>query len=470
MKNHAAVLFSLALALGDFLALLAAFSVAYILRVKFDPRPLIEQIPALTYFSAFFIVLPLWILVNASLGLYTKNVYERRVSEFGRLLLGSFLGILIVIGYDFVVNGTLFPARLVAVYGFVIGFGFLLLFRIIARMIRRFLFLHNTGISNVLLIGNTDATASLARALSPSTHTGQRILATVGRIVKPYKHYEDFSTAVQRLRTPINSIIQTELYSQPDRNNEILRYAQEHHAAYRFIPANNDLFVGKIDVELFAGLPVVAVHQTPLIGWGRIVKRLFDLVVTATLLVIISPLFLLIMLAELLFGGRGGIFFSQTRLTRHNREFKAYKFRTVKKRYNGITPEEAFEKMGKPELSKEFRDNGNFLIHDPRFSGLGRFLRRTSLDELPQLINVLKGDISLVGPRALVPKDLSSYEKRHAILSVKSGVTGLAQVSGRNNISFDERRKLDVYYVQNWTFWMDLGILIRTIRVLFSGS
>ena len=100
----------------------------------------------------------------------------------------------------------------------------------------------------------------------------------------------------------------------------------------------------------------------------------------------------------------------------------------------------------------------------------GKFLRATSLDELPQLINVLKGDLSLVGPRALIPAELSAYEKRHTILSVKSGLTGLAQVSGRRNISFEERRKLDMYYVQNWSFWMDLVILLKTVRVVLTGE
>jgi lipopolysaccharide/colanic/teichoic acid biosynthesis glycosyltransferase len=97
-------------------------------------------------------------------------------------------------------------------------------------------------------------------------------------------------------------------------------------------------------------------------------------------------------------------------------------------------------------------------------------LRKTSLDELPQLFNVLRGDISLVGPRALIPEELSLFEKRHAILSVKSGLTGLAQVSGRRNISFDERRKLDMFYVQNWSFWLDIVVLVKTLRVVLRGA
>src|SRR5882672_11472448 len=165
----------------------------------------------------------------------------------------------------------------------------------------------------------------------------------------------------------------------------------------------------------------------------------------------------------------GPVFFRQKRLTRFNREFQVYKFRTLKTDTNGLTPEEGFAKLGRPELIKLYRENGDQVPKDPRFSAIGRFMRKTSLDELPQLINVFLGDISLVGPRALVPEELATFKKKHAILSIKSGLTGLAQVSGRRDISFEERRKLDLYYVQNWSFWMDLIILLKTFRSVIGG-
>jgi undecaprenyl-phosphate galactose phosphotransferase len=137
----------------------------------------------------------------------------------------------------------------------------------------------------------------------------------------------------------------------------------------------------------------------------------------------------------------------------------------MKQAYTNMSPEEGFSKMGKPELIKEYRDNGDQLANDPRIGQLGRFLRRSSLDELPQLVNVVKGDISLVGPRALDPFELERFAKKNLILAVKSGLTGLAQISGRRDISFEERRKLDLYYVQNWSFWGDIIILLKTIWV-----
>lgn len=469
MRNNATFAYAIFLILGDFMALLAAFTMAYILRVKVDPRPLIEQIPALEYLKAFLTVLPLWILVHAFIGLYSPAAYERRFSEIGRLFIGSFLGILVVIGYDFVTNGTIFPARLVPVYGLLIGFGFLLLFRSIARILRRLAYRFSIGISNVVVVGDTLATQELAWNISDTKTSGYKVLAVVGPGTNRIKRYSTFEDAIKHIRSPIHAIIQTELYADQDRNNEILRYAQEHHASYRFVPGNSDLFVGNIDVELFVGMPVVAVHQTALIGWGRIAKRLFDLAAASIILVITFPVILIIAVILKLSDFRAPVFFRQLRLTRFNREFKVFKFRTHRADISGLSDEEAFKKIGSPELYEEYKNNGFVLEKDPRVSRIGRFLRRTSLDELPQLLNVLSGDLSLVGPRTLIPAELNTYERKHAILSVKAGITGLAQISGREDISFEERRKLDVYYVQNWSFWMDISILLRTVRAVIFG-
>ena len=174
----------------------------------------------------------------------------------------------------------------------------------------------------------------------------------------------------------------------------------------------------------------------------------------------------IIWLIEKISDPKAPAFYSETRLSRYDRRFKIYKFRSMKPEYCGISPEEAFTRMGKPHLIKKYRANGDMIPNDPRITKLGKFLRATSLDELPQLFNVIKGDISLVGPRALVPGELHHYGDRSLLLSVKSGLTGLAQVSGRRDISFDERRALDLYYIQNWSIGLDIRILLRTISAV----
>ncbi len=460
------------------MALVAAFVAAYLLRGPLSSVPVAHPIPASTYISIFLLLLPFWILIFGLLGLYNNSIYEKRFAELGRLLIGSFVGLLFVISYAYAVNRPVFPAKLVPIYAFGLAFVFLLIFRNSARAFRSLLFSYGVGITNLLIVGNTQVAQELVESLADSRVSGYRIVGVIGNKAHTQKNFpqlptfETFQTAVAKLKTAdIHSIVQTELYANAYLNNKILDFAQTHHIAYRFVPGNSELFVGNINVELFrSSIPVIAVHQTALIGWGRIVKRLSDLLLGSIALVIALPFMLVIAVAIKIFDPKGPIFHKDARLTRFGNTIKIYKFRSMKQAYNNMSPEEGFSKMGKPELIKQYRERGDHLPSDPRVSSIGRLLRRTSLDEVPQLINIVRGDISFVGPRALHPAELSQYAKKDMILAVKSGLTGLAQISGRRDINFEERRKLDLYYVQNWSLWLDMVILIKTVRVVLRRS
>jgi exopolysaccharide biosynthesis polyprenyl glycosylphosphotransferase len=474
LKNNTSLVYNIFLVIGDFVALVLAFGAAYIIRAHYFTTAVAHPIHGSTYIEIFLSLLPFWIIIFALIGLYNQYIYEKRFQEVGLLLIGSFLGFLFVIFWDFISLHPIFPSKLVPIIGLALSFVLLVIFRNLARYVRTKLYSYGIGLNNVLLVGNTPMTLELVDSLGDYKSTGYKIAGVVGdkRMFSRLQNiniFANFAEVISGGKLYFNTIVQTELYADEHRNREILEYAQVNHVSYRFVPGNSELFVGNIDVELFRNsVPVIAIHQTALIGWGRVFKRLFDVIAGLILLIITSWLIILIFIAELLSGGN--VFFRQERLTRFNTPFRVIKFRTLKKSSNNMTPEEAFTKMGRADLIPIYRTNGDQIENDPRFTKLGRFLRRTSLDELPQLFNVVKGDISLVGPRPLIPQELSVYEKRHTILSVKSGLTGLAQVSGRKNISFEERRKLDLYYVQNWTFWLDLVILAKTIRVILNGS
>lgn len=478
MKSNASLLYSFMLVVGDFFALVAAFVLAYILRSHFSNTPVAHPIAGATYLHIFVVLLPFWILVFALLGLYNSQIQEKRFVELGRLLIGSFIGLLFVTSYAYVSNRTVFPSKLVPAYGFTLAFVFLVVFRNSARSFRSWLFSYDIGITNLLIVGNTKITVELIDILTNYKISGYRIVGVVANKAQAASRYpklaifETFEQAIKHLKPDdIHGIVQTELYAAGDRNNEVLEFAQTNHISYRFVPGNSELFYGNIAVELFRSqIPVIAVHQTALIGWGRIVKRVSDILLSLIVLIPAIPLMLIITLLVKLFDFRGPVFYKDPRLTRFGNTIKIYKFRTIKKAYSGMSPEEAFAKMGKAELSKSYRENGDFLPYDPRISKIGHWLRRTSLDELPQLFNVLKGDISLVGPRALQPKELNAFAQKDLILAVKSGLTGLAQISGRREISTGERRKLDLYYVQHWSLWMDLTILAKTVRVVIRRS
>ncbi|HUA13542.1 MAG TPA: sugar transferase [Candidatus Sulfotelmatobacter sp.] len=472
MKNNASIIYKVTLVVGDGLAILIAFTVAYILRVSISHRPLSAHVHATTYISILVGLLPFWILIFALLGLYSSRVVDRRFSEVGRIVVGTLIGILSIISYSYMFDIKIFPARLVAIYAFFFALVFILVFRTIVRGVRRQMFSYGRGINRLLLVGDTTATCRLVETLDNWQVTGYRVIGVVGgtkhEIGKDAKfsQFKEFSDAVHYLKNKLpDTIIQTELYSSNTKNDEVLTFAQQHHIAYGFVPGNSELFVGNIEADLFYNVPLIAVHQTALIGWGRVIKRLTDLLLGGVLLIIACP-FMLVFAVLIWFSDGIPAMFKQERLSRFNKKFRVYKFRTHKKKYSGLEPEAAFTKMGKPELIDKYRNNGDYLEKDPRVTAVGRFLRRWSLDELPQLFNVVKGDISLVGPRALVPYELEKYDQKNLITSVKSGLTGLAQISGVKDLSFIERRRLDLYYVENWTFWGDMVILAKTFWVV----
>jgi undecaprenyl-phosphate galactose phosphotransferase len=208
------------------------------------------------------------------------------------------------------------------------------------------------------------------------------------------------------------------------------------------------------------------VSQTPLIGWGAILKRVFDFTASGLLLIPLAPILLILAILQKIFNP-GPIFYNSKRLSQFSKPITLFKFRSMKDRPTAhLDAAEEFRAMGREDLVKEYEKNRK-VANDPRITRFGKFLRDTSLDELPQIFNVIRGDLSLVGPRPILPQEAKFNRARTALLhSVKSGVTGLWQVSGRSELSFEERIELELYYAQNWSFWLDLRILFKTIGVV----
>lgn len=459
--------YTLALVAFDVLAVLAAFVLAYVVRVQLDPRPLVYQIGAWDFFLTFLQLTPFWIITLLSLGLYSPAVYQKRLTEMGKLLMASFVGILLIIGYDYVIDEPVFPARLVPVYAGIATFLFLVLGREILRLIRDLAYYFNRGVQRVLVIGKGEATKDIIANLSNTRLSGYRVVATVGTKVKGDIEYftvpEDALEALDRLK--IDTIIQTDLYENAERNQHIMGAAQERHISYSFIPGEAEFYSGKNQIDVFLGYPIIAVHQTPLVGWGEVVKRVFDLVATVLTLPLWGTLVVLVTIAQKIFNP-GPVFYKSARLTRYSKNFDLYKFRSMDARYGKKDAAEEFRDMGRDDLAAEY-DKYRKVENDPRITRFGRFIRATSLDELPQLFNVLRGDLSLVGPRPILPQELRLYLGRGSLLhSVKSGLTGLWQVSGRSELPFEKRVELELYYAQNWSFWLDIKILFKTIGVV----
>jgi len=471
MRKNYDIVFRFFLIILDCLALVGAFTVAYLLRITFDPRPFYVHVGGIEFITSVITMLPLWIILLYSFGLYERRVYTHPLREVGRLILVAICGVMMMISFSFFTRTTLFPTRLVAFYALGISFLILLLFRLLANAIRNFLLTRGVGVKQVIIVGKTPLSGSLAEFIRDNPRLGFRVSGIVAPkrfIPKELRGHHAISLKSALSRLPADSIIQTDAKDLNENYSIATQYFLDFYQA-----ANSDgISTAKHSVEVLDTSPLIKIHATPLIGYGRILKRLMDLVVGTICLIIASPIMLIIAILVKVTDPAGPVFMrgkQQKRLTRYNRPFNVYKFRSHYARFDGKTEEEVFEMVGKPELIKEYRAKGDKLDNDFRVTPVGKFIRRWSLDELPQLINVVKGDISLVGPRALVPHELEKYDKKNLLLTVKSGLTGLAVVSGRRDISFEERRRLDLYYVQNWSLWFDFTILLRTIGVIFKG-
>jgi exopolysaccharide biosynthesis polyprenyl glycosylphosphotransferase len=228
------------------------------------------------------------------------------------------------------------------------------------------------------------------------------------------------------------------------------------------LPIELEVMEQKLELKMLGGIPVLNFLPPAITGSDFWIKRCFDFCFAAAFILLMSPIYLCITLFIRL-DSPGSIFYQQTRIGLHGQPFKVWKFRTM--------VENADELLHKLEASNEMKDGVLFKMKDdPRITRVGKFLRRYSLDELPQMFNVLFGEMSLVGPRPLPVRDVEKFSEHHFIREeILPGVTGLWQVSGRSDITdFEKVIRLDVTYMENWSLWLDLQILLQTVKVVFA--
>lgn len=465
MKRNPSFVLRAVMLVCDMVAIVAAFAIAYYTRVYIDPRPFYFAPEIWEFVGMILMLLPVWLLVLFICGVYRESVYLYRAKIYGRMLIVALLGTMCVIAAAFLLEQDIFPSRIVALYAFALTFVFLIIEREIIRAIRKSILARGKGALTAIIVGNDGNTPVLLEQLESNRHFGYRAIAVVANDEFVPSHYKDckYRSLAAALKTNTADVV---IQTDNENTEKIYGMAVDHHMGYLFVPTQEILLSKMSSMQIVGTQPMISVGTTPLIGWARLAKRLCDIILGGIFLLIASPFILIIALISKLSDLRGKVFYSEKRLTRFGQKCSIYKFRTMSREYSGLTPEEAFTKMGKPELIKEYRDGGDQIKNDPRITKLGKFLRATSLDELPQLWNVVRGDISLVGPRALQPGELEKYPNRNLILSAKSGLTGLAQVSGRRNISFEERRSLDMYYIQNWSLAMDVQIILKTVLMV----
>jgi lipopolysaccharide/colanic/teichoic acid biosynthesis glycosyltransferase len=258
----------------------------------------------------------------------------------------------------------------------------------------------------------------------------------------------------------LDLVLQTDPNPESTETIELINYCRSQHIGYAFLPPVFTDVPHQLAVERLGLFPMMRFQPTPLDGWGRVCKRLFDLLASLFLLVLLSPLFALISIVLLVSNG-WPIFFVSWRVG----ERTAGRIPLLKFRSMVLDAEKQKEKL----LQKNERSDGPLfkIQKDPRVTPAGRLMRRFDLDELPQLFNVLLGHMSLVGPRPHLPEEVDRYsDQQRRVFAIKPGVTGLAQISGRSQLKFEEEVRLDLQYVEEWSLLLDLWILWRTIFVV----
>lgn len=469
---------TLALVTFDVLAMFEAFMLAYAQRAA-SAKPLLHHVGAVGFSIRILIIIPLWVLVFAVCGLYSAGLERQWVSELTRTVASVCGGVMCLIVWDYLGAGTiLFPSRSIPIWAVVYGVAFVLLGRALARILMRWFFAGGFGLHNVVVVGTGELASRITQKMSLPGH-GYRIVAAVdpgldGAMFEgTIPVYPTLESAVDAdPDCPIHEIMQADLGLHRDDIARMILFANMHGIAYRFVPDQYGVYAAASSATTVAGVPVFDLRLTSLVGWGAVGKRALDIVGAAGLMLVLSPVLLTVMAINKVTEPSAPAFYAQERIGKNGRRIRVLKFRSMRWEYSTgpdrpyKSAEEAFTAMGRADLCAEFALSHK-VLDDPRVSRFGRFLRSTSLDELPQLMNVLRGQLSLVGPRPITPDELIRYgERRASFLALKPGITGLWQVSGRSDITYGDRVKLDVFYVENWSIALDVTILVRTMRTV----
>ena len=461
-----------ALLINDALMTLLAFRVAYLIRFEWTiPVFRLEAMSSQPYYSSLSIILvPIWLMIFAAFGLYRRQNLLGGTEEYALVARGTTIGMLVLI-----IFGFLEPEFLVARAWLLMAWGLSFIFTAIGRFIlRRVIYLlrrRGFFVSLALIVGANDEGISLARQLRNWRTSGLEVIGFVDKKLKPGTVlFEDIRVlgSTSHLDEVIRDygveelILASSAISSHDKMLEIFqRYGVDSRVNVRMSSGLYEIITTGLTVREFAYVPLVGINKVRLTGMNRLIKYLFDYSVASLGIIVASPFMLMIAIAIKL-DSPGPVIHRRRVMGVNGRQFDAFKFRTMHKNGRDILDQH-------PELQTELAEKHK-IKRDPRVTRVGRVLRRLSLDELPQALNVLKGDMSLVGPRMISPDEIEKYEKWDInLLTVRPGLTGLWQVSGRSDISYKDRVSLDMHYIRNYSIWLDLQILWRTLPAVIQG-
>jgi exopolysaccharide biosynthesis polyprenyl glycosylphosphotransferase len=433
-------------------------------------------------------VIPIRLLLLRYYDLYRVRGEFSFVEDGGRVFKATAIGSLLIVAATFMYRGgvayrTFSYSRLIFLYDFLLAFASIGALRMIVRaaqiMVRR----RGVNLIPTLIVGRGPQAALCIHEMRARPELGYRVIGLVenGPMVSSLSSFEGVPVIAELKNLP-DAIRQSGanevIISDPSVPGEALfdvmiQTGRRRGVEFRIAPTLLNCLPSKTEIDQVGSLPMVTLFRSPLSNAARIVKRGSDLLIATAALTILSPLWIMIALLIKL-DSRGPIFYKQERVGMDGRIFLFYKFRSMRAGADDARHREFQERYIKGLPDSNLGDEGRpayKLRTDDRVTRLGRALRKTSLDELPQLFNVLRGDMSVVGPRPPIPYEVESYELWHRKrLDMKPGITGLWQVSGRNRLPFDEMVRMDLYYIENWSLLLDMKIILQTLPVMWRGE
>lgn len=455
------LLFSFLLIPVDYAMVVLSALAVYFLRYRTflrELRPVVFEISLGEYLRIAAFVALLWLPAFALAGMYAIRTNRRYIGELARVVVGCSLGLVEIALFIFF-RHELFGSRFIVLAGYVAAMLFVVIGRVVIGSIQRSLYHKNIGTRRVVVFGGGPTAYRLIRALREDPDAGFRVV----------RHFRILDDASFGSLGNISKHDQADMVIHADPTGgrrEVARlyeFCREHHFEFSYAADVLEAKSSGVEVTDLGGMPMVHLKRTPLDGWGRIVKRVMDLAFASTALLALIPVFAVISIIIKL-DSPGPVFVRLARMGESARKFRLYKFRSM--------VEGAAERKGELAAFNERAGGPLFkMANDPRVTRVGRVMRRWSIDELPNFINVARGDLSLVGPRPHEPEEVgkyTGYQKR--LLTIKPGVTGLAQISGRSDLDFGEEARLDMFYIENWSFWLDVQILMRTPWVVLKGK
>lgn len=464
-------------ALFDFMVVFASFILAeFITAEVLEKNVLTDDNEALTYFT-FFVFSCIFILIFQNNYLYRINIFLTRAKQLTAILKSFLYGILILIIFSFLIKFNLLLTSRVFVLSFLLA-GFISVAFVRLLALRPF-YMNFTKIlhrSRVLIVGAGHQGKLLAEKLIIENFYGITVAGFldnevdkgefVAGNIRCLGNTDELERVVEEkdideILIASDNLSYETLMNLIDRANHTERTVKLTSELFNIVPE-------KVVTDTYSGIPVVDISPKVNRNVNFYFKRGFDFLASLAGLILLSPLFLIIALAIKL-TSPGKVLFKQTRIGLNGAPFTFYKFRSMKSGHD----HEKERQKAMANFIREESVSGNIstkIVDESLVTPVGRFLRKTSLDELPQLFNVIKGDMSLVGPRPCLPYEYESFDEWHKRRhSVMPGCTGVWQVSGRSSVSFKDSVVLDIYYINNMTPWLDLQLILKTFPVMIFG-